>query len=295
MTHIRITIDSFIGEMAKRNVGAYAGSTAFFFLLSMVPTLILFSTAIPMIGLSKTAFIQMLESVIPGASNHYIYSIVSEAYKMSGSLLPITVIMLLWTCARGMLGLMYGLNQIYDVREDRGYFHLRFLATIYTVLLMILFSLMLVLMVFGHNIADLLQQYLPDLNIPFQLAFQLRYLISVIPGILILSLIYKLVPGESLHFFEQVPGAVFTVFGWIVFSNLFSLFTKSARYSLYYGSLAVVIIFMLWLYWCIYIILIGGYINWYFQFLFRVWYCHLKQWIADKIQFFHKQNKQEKS
>lgn len=281
--HWDIMIKSFTNGMMKRNLGTYAGSTAFFFLLSIFPTLILFSAAIPSLGISETDFIMTIEALIPDVAYSLVYSIVSEAYNMSFTLVPITILMLLWTCARGMLGLMYGLNTIYDVHESRGYFYLRFLATLYTILIMILFALMLGLVVFGNDLNYFLRLYFPKLNLPFLFLYHFRYVILIIPGILLLSLIYKMVPGENLRFLEQVPGAAFTVLGWIIFSIIFSFFTERAQYSLYYGSLTVIILFMLWLYWCIYIILIGGYINWFFQYLFRTWIDRIQTSLAKKI------------
>ena len=48
----------------------------------------------------------------------------------------------------------------------------------------------------------------------------------------------------------------------MIFSKVFSLFmSHGSIYSTYYGSLATIVIFMLWMYGCFYILLIGGYIN----------------------------------
>lgn len=48
-----VSVKAFIDEMGKRNMGAYAGSIAFFFLLSMIPILILTSILLPLVGYSE--------------------------------------------------------------------------------------------------------------------------------------------------------------------------------------------------------------------------------------------------
>ncbi len=271
MIYILRLVQSFVKELGKRNVGAYAGSIAFFFLLSMIPLLILISMALPLIGYTEQQFIQILTAVIPEIVNARVEVVIHEVYRLSNTVLPMTVVTLIWSCARGMLGLMYGLNSVYNIKDDRSYFYLRLLATFYMLLLIVLFLIMLVLMVFGQQIQMYLLHLLPSLGLIFGKVLQFRYAIVIIAGVTILSLIYKLVPYENQPLVEQVPGACFTVVAWILFSKIFACFSTISHYSLYYGSLAVLIVFMFWLYWCVYIILIGGYINWYFRYVFRIW------------------------
>ena len=56
-------------------------------------------------------------------------------------------------------------------------------------------------------------------------------------------------------------GAVFSALAWVVFSFFFSLFISSSIYTTYYGSLAAIAVFMMWLYGCFYILLLGANLN----------------------------------
>lgn len=258
-------------------MAAYAAGISFYFILSMIPILILVSMALAFFGFNQAEFVELVTSIIPASTSVVMIEIAEEAYRLSSTVLPVTLVALVWSCARGMLGLMYGLNDVYGVKDDRGYLHLRLLATLYMLLLIVLLLFMLVLMVFGQMIQGFLTDTIPYIEAIFSRLFQFRYLIVISAGALILSLIYKLVPAENQPFLEQIPGACFTVLAWVIFSKIFSLFTSITSYSLYYGSLAVLILFMLWLYWCIYIILIGGYLNWYFRYVFRIWIYRRKE------------------
>lgn len=277
MKHILLIAHSFMQELSKRNVGAYAGSIAFFFLLSMIPLLILLSMALPLIGYNEHQFTQILVTITPEIANARIETIIHEVFRYSSSVLPITILALIWSCARGMLGLMYGLNCVYNIKDNRNYFILRLLATFYMLLLIVLFLIMLVSMVFGQQIQAYLNHLIPYVGELFGTVLQFRYLIVIIGGVTILSLIYKLVPYENQPLIEQVPGACFTVIAWILFSKIFSTLSSLTTTSVYYGSLTVLIVFLFWLYWCIYIILIGGYINWYFRYVFRILLTRIKQ------------------
>lgn len=274
---------SFIERMSKINIGAYASSTAFFFLLSLVPILIIFSALLSATGLTKSLIMDIL-SVIPVLqSNSLVERIIDEAFNMSGSLLPITIVVLVWSCSKGMLALMYGFNEIYEVKKRKNYFYLRFWATLYTLLLIILIIVMLVFMVFGNTILEFLESTInSNWHLAFLFIFQFRYLITIGSGVLLLSFLYKMIPQEKNDFLQQIPGAVFTVVAWTIFSFFFSLFAKVTVYSMYYGSLAAVIIGMIWLYWCIYLLMIGGFINHFFEDAIYYYIDKLKNKISEK-------------
>ncbi|MGI6511750.1 MAG: YihY/virulence factor BrkB family protein [Catenisphaera adipataccumulans] len=274
----RYVIKDIIEKFNQRSIGTYASSTAFFLLLSIVPLLILFSSAFTAAGLTKSLIMDLLSYIPPLESNELVERIINEAFQISSNtLLPATVVVLIWSCSRSMLALIYGLNMIYGIKETKNYFYLRFLATLYTFLLILLFIAMFVLMVFGNLIIDLMSENLSKLRFGFIIAYQFRYLIIMIAGILIVTLIYKLVPNERHDYLLQVPGAVFTMIAWIILTAFFSLFVDATTYSAYYGSLAVTIIGMMWIYWCIYLMLVGAFINYYFEDIFYYGLFNLKR------------------
>ena len=76
--------------------------------------------------------------------------------------------------------------------------------------------------------------------------------------------IYTFVPDRRLSVKSQVPGAVFSTLGWMGFSLAFSLyFTHFGgwNYSYMYGSLAAIVLFLLWLYFCMCILFWGAEVN----------------------------------
>ena len=59
-----------------------------------------------------------------------------------------------------------------------------------------------------------------------------------------------------------MPGAMISATGWVSFSILFSFFIDNfSNYSKLYGSLAAVMVLLLWMYVCMYIMFIGAEIN----------------------------------
>ena len=80
--------------------------------------------------------------------------------------------------------------------------------------------------------------------------------------ILFFLYLYMVIPNHRSRIFFELPGAVLTSMGWIGFSYLYSFYIDHmANFSNTYGSLTAVVLLMLWLYACMYMLLIGGEIN----------------------------------
>ena len=57
-------------------------------------------------------------------------------------------------------------------------------------------------------------------------------------------------------------GAAFSAVGWIIVSWIFSVYVDIFKgFSSMYGSLTTIVLIMLWLYFCMYILLLGGEVN----------------------------------
>ena len=91
-------ISSFSDEMQKRNITGYAGSIAFFLVLSSIPLFVLFSLFIPTMGINQTDFTAFFTSIVPTYATSFIASLISEAYNMSGAIFPVSLLILLFTC-----------------------------------------------------------------------------------------------------------------------------------------------------------------------------------------------------
>ncbi len=92
-----------------------------------------------------------------------------------------------------------------------------------------------------------------------------RYLVVIVALALVFAFMYALIPNKKNRVFDKMPGAVFASLGWTVFSWAFSMYVE--RYGAFdmYGSLTTIVIIMLWLYFCMYILLLGDELNYFLQ------------------------------
>ena len=84
-------------------------------------------------------------------------------------------------------------------------------------------------------------------------------------GVLFLVL-YKCIPNRKASFKSQCPGALISSLAWSIFSLAFSMYLDIAlAASNMYGSLTMIVFIMIWMYFCMWILLIGAEINAYFE------------------------------
>ncbi|MGN0278201.1 MAG: YihY/virulence factor BrkB family protein [Lachnospiraceae bacterium] len=251
-------------QMTKKNISSYAASMAFFLFLSMIPLLMALCAVLPFTTLTEGNLINAITQVTPNAMDSMVVSVVSDVYERSAGTITIYAIVAVWSAAKAMLAMIRGLNAVYDFEERRNYFVLRFIACIYTVIMLIAMILALFVMVFGNVIVDLLLTDIPQLHLIVQFIMHFRFLFSWAVLTLGFGLIYAYVPNNKLRFKAQLPGAAFSAIIWSGASYAFSVYVDHFSGFGTYGNLTTVVIMMLWFYLLMYILLIGAHINRYF-------------------------------
>lgn len=252
-------------QMSKKNISAFASSTAFFLFLSLIPALMLLCAILPYTPLTEANLMSAANDITPDAMDALVTGIIADVYDKSIGIISITAIATIWSAGKGMLALMRGLNAVNDVEESRNYFLLRLVASLYTVLMLAAVLISLLIMVFGKSIIGIIEGIIPQTSYLFDLLMHFRSPFVWAVLTIVIALMYAYVPGARLGFKMQLPGAVFAAVAWSVMTWAFSLYVDVFNGFTTYGNLTTIIILMLWLYAAMYIILAGAYINRYFK------------------------------
>ena len=260
-----LTLNDFSSKMKERDIGTYAASTAFFFFLSVVPMLIMICTIIPYTPLTEENLVELVTDFLPDQIDTLAESLISEVYDKSAGILSVALVATVWSAAKGVMALMKGLNSVNRVEEKRNYFVLRIIASFYTLVMLVVVILSLFVMVFGDQLVTLALHRIPQLQRVVSFAMNFRFLFVWAVLSVLFAAVYAYVPDKKLEFREQIPGAVFSAVVWSVFSWAFSYYVTYGNTYGIYGSLSIIIIVLLWMYFCMYIIMIGAYLNRYFQ------------------------------
>lgn len=254
-------------KMRDDYLSAFSAQATFFILLSFFPFMMFLLTMTKFMPFSQTDVITAITNIVPDDLTSYIVSIVHELYgKATGTVISFSAIILVWSASRGILAIMNGLNAVYRTDESRGYVVLRLIATVYTFIVAIMIVVMLCVFVFGNAIFDNLSNQYTKLHEIAGLIISIRSGSGIILLFLFFMLIYKILPNHKGRKRDEIPGALFATAGWMSLSYLFSVFVDNfTNISYMYGSLAGIIIALLWLYVCMYILFLGAEINYFLQ------------------------------
>lgn len=263
---VRKGIGKLLEADANDHTGAYAAMSAFFFVLSLIPIILLLLTLVQYTPLTKIDVMSAVANVVPESITPAILAIVNQVYNQSAAVIPITVIVAMWSAGRGVLAVTAGLNCIYKSQETRNYLYLRIRATFYTVSFIVVIVVTLVVLGFGNSISLFVEEHVPIASHVTKFLIEIRT-ITIFFGLIVFSLcIYKFLPNRKDRLFAQLPGAVFTAVGWLFTSFFVSKYMEIFKgFEDMYGSLTTIVLIMLWLYFSMYIMLLGGKVNMYFQ------------------------------
>lgn len=259
INHIRYFLD----RTNRHCISAFSGQACLFIMISFFPFIMFLLTLIRYLPISESTLLQMCNEALPPAFAPFVVSIIEEIYnKSTNALLSLTVFTALWSASRGFLTITKGLNYVYDIRETRNYIRLRVISTIYTLIFALLLLVTLIVLVFGNRLYQEIYTINPLLGDLIGQIVDLRTFMGFIILFLFFLLLYLFIPNRKSDILSELPGAATASIGWIGFSYLFSIYIDHfGNYSYTYGSLTAIVLLMLWLYFCMFIMFIGGEIN----------------------------------
>ena len=253
--------------ISQMRVPVYAGNASFFIALAVFPGLLLVLSMLSFTNLEVERFSEIFQGVLPEALLAGAQELILNTYHhISGTLLGFTALTALWSASRGTYGIIVGLNGIYGVSENRGYIFTRCISVLYTFAFVIVMVLTLALHVFGTSLLSFLKQFSHP-GIDFLLDhINLRFFLLLFLQTGLFTAMFMTLPNKKNRFWESIPGALLSSCGWLIFSDLYSIYVERfATLSNVYGSVYAVALSMLWLYFCISIVFYGGALNAYLK------------------------------
>lgn len=255
-------IIAFAKKTSRDNVPAYSAHASFFLFISAFPFAMILLTLIKYTPLTKDTLLQFVSNMVPNIIGTTLVSWINEIYKSSAGILSISIVLTLWSASKGFIGIINSLNRIYSVKYHRNYFFKRLFAMMYTLILMLIIIATLVLFIFGDKLKIWLRNEFADINSNIATIVDFRILIAITIFFLIFLIMYTFIPNRKTRLRHEIPGAIFTTSGWLLFSALYSVYVNNVDMGKsIYGSVTTIVLLLLWLYFCMYIMFIGAEIN----------------------------------
>ncbi|MQA98728.1 MAG: YihY family inner membrane protein [Actinobacteria bacterium] len=250
----KATVKRSIREIKEDRVTLVAAGMAYYFFLAIFPAVIALVGVLGLVNASDATIGDIkssIGSIMPGEAGNVLTEAIDNANGSSqqASLVAtiVGIALALWSASAGFVHLQSGLNIAYDVPEDRKFVGKRLVAFALLVVTGLLGGVPSPFFTFGES----------------AIFVAVGWVLTVGAVVVLFSIYYFVAPSRANPTWHWVsPGGLLGALLWIVASLGFKLYAgNSESYSETYGSIAGVVVLILWLYITSLSILIGGELN----------------------------------
>ena len=261
-------VDEFFSGMGSRRLTTYSSSCAYYLFMSLVPVIMLLVSVLQYTPLTRDVVLEAVADYVPDSLYEIVYFIVTSIYNGGRVALTVSILLTIWSASACMKALLRGMGSVYDAERKEDYIRFSLRACFYMIIFVFILMLSFFVMVYGGKILDYIEQSMPvnhSLDFLFTLAKYLRFVIILALLALVFCLLYKWMPARRLKFRRQLPGAVFSSVAWAAFSFIFSFYVSLSDRFGAYGYIGTIMVAMIWIFYCFYFLLLGGFINHYIE------------------------------
>ena len=259
-------------RLRQHNAMAMSAALSFRTIFTLIPTLVLavmvmkpfglledskasLRNFLDTVGISQIKLVQdtqipLEESEITGAQKSVLQtSATEEIMKLVeavenqltfGLVGPVGIALLIWTALTLLTTIERSLNRIYEARASRGVF--RRLMLYWSVITLL--PVLLTAAFYGFNKVSQAFAHTPVL---FYVVRGFNWGGSVIVGMLLLAVVYKLMPNTSVGYRAAFGGAMIALPLWLIVKWAFGLYVIEVAKTSLYGVLGLLPLFLMWL------------------------------------------------
>jgi YihY family inner membrane protein len=255
-----------VREFQVDNLKDWAAALTYYSVLSIFPALLVLISLLDLAGPSTIEkLLDNLGQVAPGSVNQILEGAITNLRQTRGSagvLALVGLAVALWSASNYIAAFMRASNAIYDVPEGRPVWKTLPIRIAVTVVVMVLLAASAVAVVATGGLADRIGQLL-GLGTAVVTAWDLvKWPVLLLLVSFMFALLYWASPNARQGFRWVTPGGILAVVVWVVASVAFAIYVANfGSYNKTYGSLASVIIFLVWLWLSNTAILLGAELN----------------------------------
>lgn len=263
----RLTIYQYIRQLIFRynddDLAAMSAQVSYYLILAFFPFLFFLINLLSFTPIPNRLLTSNLSLILPQGSALVVNNILVHTLEAkSTTILVLGMLGSLWAASRGMAAIIRGLNHSYGVKENRSFLKLILTALMSVIGLTGIIISSFFMLVLGRIIGAYIFDLVGAKTLFYSVWTFLRYTLSLILMIVTFYLMYRYLPNRRLNFNHIIVGTLFTTFGWILGSLVFSYYINHfGSYELIYGSLGGVFALIVWLYISTLIFLLGAELN----------------------------------
>lgn len=259
----------FTSIMSEGEITQSAIVIAYYILFSIFPIIIIVGNILPLFNIDTSPISDYLKVILPDEISKFILPIVKSLLEThSTGYISFGIIFAIWSFSNLVNAIRVGMNKLYDVHRTElklsilNFLWTRSITVLLTALMIIVFTGLSLVLIFGQQILDLLSPIFSFSIGEIKKIFSYSYPVVLLMMIIAVAYLNFVLPNIKVKKRVTWPGVFVTVIGWILLSFGFSFYLHNFPISWEnYGIVGTFIIFMLWLNLASLSLLIGTSVN----------------------------------
>jgi membrane protein len=244
----------------------YAAALTYYAVLSIFPALIALVSVLGLVGDSAIEpLIENVESLAPGPAQEILLGAIEQisSSQAAGLVLVLGLAGAIWSASGYVGGFARASNRIYETEEGRPFWKLRPLQIALTIMMILLLAICAIAVVLTGPLAQELGDVFGIGETALTIWEIAKWPVIALTVITLISVLYWAAPNVRQPGFRWItPGSVLAVVLWVAASALFAFYVANfSSYNATYGSIAAVIVFLIWLWITNLAILFGAELN----------------------------------
>ena len=252
------------GDMIRRyyvhDVARDSAALTYYLLFAIFPLLIFVSTLLGVLELDIASITAVLAPILPSDVVDIIRTYLEYvAANQSRQLLWFSLVFSIWFPMRSTGCLMHSLRKAFGRSAPENILRGQLRTLLFTIWMIFVIGLTLALVVVGRRALYFLSGFLPLSETFISVWGYLRFIILGLVMAISLGILYQLALGQRRPLREVLPGVGSSLAAWLLLSMAFSYYVENmARYAQLYGSIATIVVVLLWLYMSGQVLILGA-------------------------------------
>jgi YihY family inner membrane protein len=255
-----------VKEYKVDNLSDWAAALTYYGVLSIFPALLVLVSAIGLTGHSATqSLLNNIGQVAPSSVSQVLTTAIKNlqnSQRSAGVIVVVSLVVALWSASGYVAAFMRASNAIYDVPEGRPVWKTVPIRVGVTVVMLLLLAASAVAVVVTGGLADRVGRLIGIGSTAVTVWEIAKWPVLLVIVSFMIALLYWASPNARQGFRWVTPGGALAVVLWLLASGLFAVYVAQfSNYNKTYGSLASVIVFLVWLWISNLSILLGAELN----------------------------------
>jgi membrane protein len=265
----RAVLKRTISEFREDNLTDWAAALTYYAVMSLFPMVLVLVALLGIFGeypRTSNSLLRIINDIGPSSAVDTFRKPIQGVVKSKGgasALLGIGLLVSLWSASGYVGAFMRANNAVYEVKEGRPFWKLRPLQVAITLFVLLLITLVAIGIVITGPIARAVGDQIDMGSQAVTLFNILKWPVIVLALLTIVGILYYAAPNVKQRGFPWItPGGVLAMAVWALASAGLGLYAaKFGSYQKTYGTLAGVILFLVWLWVSNIALLLGAELN----------------------------------